>query len=134
MKRRMMMIAVVAMVMGAMVPASAESGGVSSSDLASKGWNCDLDNFPDGAGVHCSRIWVGDFIAGGTGTLHLMVFSSPDDVRYPVEEFLGTELLRFSDRDIDGMPCGKNTEWHDLLGGGDLYACHAWHGGFDPVG
>ncbi len=132
-RRLGLLVAVMAMVMGVMAPAWAGAGGVSSTDLVAKGWNCELDNYLDGgAGVHCSQGWVGAFIAGGTGTLHLMVFSSPHDDSYPDEEFLGTELLRFSGNDIADKPCGKDTVWHDLAPG--LYACHSWHGGFNPTG
>ena len=43
---------------------------------------------------------------------------------------LGTEILKFSTRDIDGKPCASNTEWHDVsFIAPDLYACHHWHGG-----
>lgn len=112
-KRRLVMIlAVVAMAMAVVAPVSA--GGVNSEDLANKGWDCELDNYPGGAGVHCSKTSLGDFVAGEKGTLHLMVFSSPDDGRYPEEAFLGTELLRWT----------KD---------GDLIAKHAWHGGFNPT-
>jgi len=118
-RRLAMMLAVVAMVMGAMAPASAAKGGVNSTDLADKGWNCDLDNFvvgdvTQGAGVHCAKVDILGFLGGGTGTLHVMVFSSPADDRYPEEAFLGTELLRFDKKK-------------------DLIAKHAWHGGFDPT-
>ena len=135
-RRLGLVVAVMAMVMGVMAPAWAGAGGVSSDDLVDKEWNCELDNFSvGGAGVHCSQAGVGAFIAGGTGTLHLMVFSSPDDDRYPNQEFLGTELLRFSGNDIAGKPCGKDTVWHDLQDlASELYACHSWHGGFNPTG
>ena len=115
-KRLIVVLAVMAMMVGVMAPAGVAQGGVNSADLAAKGWDCALDNFPTGgAGVHCSKTSLGDFIAGGTGTLHLMVFSSPGDARYQDEEFLGTELLRFPND------------------GGELIAKHAWHGGFDPA-
>jgi hypothetical protein len=119
-----MMLAVVAMVMGAMAPAFA--GGVSKTSVEEQGWSC-FDNSgdsPPGAGWHCSKTEIGDFIAGGKGVLNLLVFSSPD------EEFLGTEILRFDAKDIEGKPCGKNSGWHNLFG--DLYACHHWHAGNAP--
>ena len=113
--RMIMTLAVVAMEMAVMAPASAEQGGVSPDSLVAKGWNCDLDNFLNGgAGVHCAKdVFPPDFVAGGTGTLHLMVFSSPDDVRFEPGTFLGKELLRFDNE-------------------GNLHADHAWHGGVDP--
>ncbi len=115
-KRRMVMIlAVVAMVMGVMAPASAAKGGISSADLAAKGWDCSVDNFPAGAGVHCAKDSIIDFLGAGEpgSTLHVMVFSSPGDVRFTPDTFLGSEILR-------------------VTKDGDLIAKHAWHGGFDP--
>ncbi len=123
MKRRLVMIlAVVAMVMGVMASASAD--GVSKTSLDANGWSCFDNSGGGGAGWHCSIVPIGDFFAGATGSINVMVFSSPD------EEFLGTEILTFSSRDIDGKPCGKNTNWLNLSGvSDDLYACHHWHAG-----
>lgn len=121
-RRLVMMVAVIAMVMGAMSPALA--GGVSKTSLAEKGWSCFDNSDTGGAGWHCSKTPIGDFIDGGTGTLNLMVFSSPG------EEFLGTEILRFDTKDIEDKPCGKDSGWHNLFG--DLYACHHWQAGTPP--
>ena len=119
-RRLAMILAVVAMVMGVMAPASAAKGGVNSADLMDKGWDCSVDNFAaGGAGVHCAKASILAFLGAeeaGT-TLHVMVFSSPADSRYGSDEvFLGTEILRFAK---DGsLP---------------VIARHAWHGGFDPT-
>lgn len=120
-----MILAVVAMVMGVMAPASAGGGGVSKTSLDEKGWSC-FDNSGDGgAGWHCTKEDIGDFIAGGTGAINVMVFSSTN------EEFLGPEVLLFSSQDKNGKPCGKDTTWFNLFG--DLYACHHWVGGSAPA-
>lgn len=123
MKRPTIMLLALALLV-TVLAAPAVAGGVSKTSLADKGWSC-FDNSGDGgAGWHCSKTPLGDFLAEGDGVLNLMVFSSPDEM------FLGTEILRFDSKDIEGKPCGADTDWHNLFG--DLYACHHWRGGAAP--
>ena len=103
MKRSLVtMLAVVAMLMGAMAPASAAKGGITAGDLEDKGWFC-FDNSGDGgAGVHCTKgvddmDELVDYINGdgGTGNLHVMVFSPGDGAI-----IYGTELLGFKNGEL----------------------------------
>lgn len=113
-KRRLItMLAVVAMMMGAMAPAWAATGGVSKASLEAKGWFCFDNSSAGGAGNHCTNKYdnMDDILAylngdGGTGNLHLMVFSPEDG-----DIFYGTELLGW-----------KN---------GELFAEHHWKAGVD---
>jgi len=117
-RKMVMILAVVAMVMGAMAPASAAKGGISKNSLEAKGYFCfDNSGPPDfGAGNHCTKgvdnmdelfAYLGG--DGGTGNLHVKVFS-PDSLDGGAT-FYGTELLGW-----------KN---------GALFAQHHWKGGVE---
>ncbi|MEA1991225.1 MAG: hypothetical protein U9N58_03390 [Thermodesulfobacteriota bacterium] len=124
MKRRIItMLAVVVVAMGVMSPVSA--GGVNAESLHESGWDC----VDVGAGIHCSRVSLGDFLSGAMSgnAINVMVFDRVDGA------FLGTEILRTSTIDISGNTCWKGDQtWHNLTG--DVYACHHWHGGSPPPG
>lgn len=113
-RRLVMILAVVGMVMGIMAPAGA--GGVSQQKLENAGWFC----FPAGPAspqnIHC--------VNGNQGSgkaANVKVFSGADG------SYLGTELLRFTDKDLSDLPCPKDGGfWHDL--GGNEWACHHWKG------
>lgn len=128
-RRLMMMLAVVAMAMGVMAPASA--GGVNAESLYENGWDCaDV-----GAGIHCSRVSLGDFLSGEVSAkaINVMVFDRTDGAFPGDGAFLGTEILRNSANDISGDKCWKGgTTWYNLVG--DVYACHHWHAGSPPSG
>ncbi|MEE8407311.1 MAG: hypothetical protein V3S32_09210 [Acidimicrobiia bacterium] len=72
-RRMIMILTVVAMVMGAIAPASAAEVGISSADLVLKGYDCSVNNFPAGAGVHCARTSILDFLGAAEAgtTLHV---------------------------------------------------------------
>ncbi len=109
-RRLIMLLAVVAMMMGAMAPAWA--GGVSSAKLEAAGWSC----APINGKTHC---FSPAFSQGKAG--NVMVFSLGDDT------FLGTELLRFTSKDLSELPCNKDGGyWHKVDDG--LWACHHWKG------
>jgi hypothetical protein len=127
-----LVLAAVAMATGVIAPASA--GGVSNVSLAENGWSCFSNAGDGGAGYHCTAKPIGEFLAGGQGAVNVMVFtdnSGDGSEETPsAGEFLGTEILRFSSRDIDGKPCARGTEWHDVsFIAPNLFACHHWHAG-----
>jgi len=124
-KRRVMMIlAVVAMTMAVMAPASAHS--LSKDTLEDRGWSC-FDNSADGgAGNHCSRVEVGEFVGGGTGGLFLFVFNGGEG-----DKLIGFEWLRFTSRDLTERRCDRNNNWGELADG--LYYCHRWLPGQAPA-
>jgi len=123
MKRRSLvtMLAVVAMLMGAIAPASA--GGVTAQKLDDSGWGGNLDGscLLVGVGTHCISPSQGSGKA-----IQVMVFSPDGDT------FFGTEILRASSKDISGKPCGKGSTW-TLVPDLGLYACHHWVGGSAPA-
>ena len=113
-RRLIMMLAVVAMAMAVMAPASA--GGPTADKLGDQGWTC----FPAGPAVpqniHCLNP-----NQGGGSAASVMVFSGVDG------SFMGTELLRFTSRDLSELPCPKDGgHWHNI--GPDTWACHHWKG------
>ncbi len=123
-RRLIVMLAVVAMVMGAMAPASA--GGVSVDKMTNAGWTCVTAGPSDYD--HCFDPTVefgssGPILANGKA-FNVMVFDDDGGA------YLGTELLRFSGTDLTeagvSLPCPKDHGWHSL--GGGLYACHHWKG------
>ncbi len=135
-RRLIIMLAAVAMAMAVMAPASAGRGGVSNVSLAENGWSCFSNAFdtPPGFGYHCTKNPITEFLDGGHGAINVMVFAdNRGNSGEPVTagEFIGTEILRFSDKDIAGRNCGKGATW--TLLGGTLFACHHWHGGSPPA-
>ncbi len=87
-KRRLfIMLAVVAMAMSVMAPASAGKGNTGAAK-AIGGWDC--DNLGPNSYLHCARVdivtWLGD--SGPGNALSVLVYSEDG------AEFLGTETLR----------------------------------------
>jgi hypothetical protein len=122
-KRVFLLVAVVAMTMAVMAPASAH--GFNKGALENRGWSC-FDNTADGgAGNHCSRVPIGDYLEGGSGGLFLFVFNGGEGDR-----LLGIEFLRFTSRDLTQRRCNSEENWGELAPG--LYACHRWLPGRAP--
>jgi len=125
-KRKLVLIlAVVAMTMAVMAPASAHSS-LSKDALENRGWSCFDNSAGGGAGNHCSRVEVGEFVGGGTGNLFLFVFNGGEG-----DKLIGFEWLRFTSRDLTERRCDRNNNWGNL--GGDLYFCHRWLPGQAPA-
>lgn len=115
-KRRMiMMLAVVAMTMGLMAPASA--GGLTADKLDDAGWSC-VPAGPHGW-VHCFS--PAAEASAGSITIRVMVFDVPGDT------FLGPELLIHEDV-YNQQPCmtdgGAEYTYLEPLIGAPYYACH----------
>ena len=109
-RRLIIMLAVVAMAMAVMAPASAR--GISNVKLdASDNWACSLEG--PSSYVHC-------FGSGNGKTTSVMVFDSTD--LGTDGNFLGTELLISADV-YNGQPCASDNgeAYHDL---GAVFACH----------
>ncbi len=124
-KRRLfIMLAVVAMAMSAMAPASAGRGNTGD-ERVEKEWVC--DNCPPFSFLHCARVDIEDWVGspGPGNALNVLVYSEDG------AEFLGTEILRFSGKDIEGRNCGKGATWTPLTP--TVFACHHWHGGTPPA-
>jgi len=117
------------MTMAVIAPASAHS--LSTDALRDRGWSC-FDNTADGgAGNHCSRVKVGEFVGGGTGNLFLFVFNGGEG-----DKLIGFEWLRFTPRDLTKRRCNRNENWKPLPGDDapdDLYYCHRWLRGQAPT-
>lgn len=98
--------------------------------LYESGWDCaDV-----GAGIHCSRVPLGDFLSGQVSgkSINVMVLDGVEGAFPGDGAFLGTEILRISSNDISENTCWKGGEtWHNLVG--DVYACHHWQGGTPPA-
>jgi hypothetical protein len=99
-------------------PMGAAANGPTVDNLIDAGWIC-YD--PDGPGgpleIHCyTKANDHQFVSAA---ISAMVFD-PD-----TGEFLGTEVLRFTGRDLSGIPCptGHEGYWEDL---GFAWACHHW--------
>lgn len=109
-------LVVAALTFGVMLPAAAAP---TSESMEGAGWTC----FPAGpvANIHCAPPSVEGLAAPGAATAALVF--SPDGAT-----FLGVESLRFTSRDLSGLPCPKETggHWHSI--GPDTWACHHWKG------
>ncbi|MFV1999873.1 MAG: hypothetical protein ACC654_05845 [Acidimicrobiia bacterium] len=126
-KRRLIWIlAVVAMTMAVMAPASAHP--VTKTGLEDRGWSC-FDNSGDGgAGNHCSPVPIGDYIGGGTGDLFLYVFTGGEG-----DTLIGVEWLEFTRKDLTQKRCDHDSTWVSLGAVAEnLYACHNWLPGLSP--
>lgn len=84
-RKLLLVLAVIAMAMGAIAPASA---GNNAATKANQGWDC----INVGVGQHCARTNIGDWLAnpGPGNTLNVLVFDESGDT------FLGTETLRIA--------------------------------------
>jgi hypothetical protein len=99
-------------------PMGAAANGPTVDQAINAGWIC-YD--PDGAGgpleIHChSQAYDRQFVSAA---VQAMVFD-------PVTgEFLATEVLRFTSKDLSNIPCPTGAEgyWEDL---GFAWACHHW--------
>ena len=112
--RLLLLIATVVAMFGMIAPASA--GGVNAQQKADQGWTC----FPAGPAtpqnIHCLNPNQGSGKAASA-----LVFSGTDG------SYLGTESLRFTDKDLSELPCPKDGgHWHNI--GDDTWACHHWKG------
>lgn len=108
--------ALAALVLALAAPMGAAAGGVTVDNLVNAGWFC---SDPDGPGgpleIHCFTK-ANQAISAAVSA---MVFD-PD-----TGEFLATEVLRFTSRDLSSIPCptGHEGYWEDL---GFAWACHHW--------
>lgn len=106
-----MLLAVVALTVLAMAPASAAPTADQKQDA---GWFC--------------------FVAGPFGYLHCAVPTQGSGAATMAQVFtadgntyLGTESLRFTSKDLTELPCPKDGgHWHEI--GPDTWACHHWKG------
>jgi hypothetical protein len=98
-------------------PAGAADRGPTVDQLAANGWTCFL--VPD-LGMHCMP--PGGGAVNGKGKAQNVLYFHP-----VTGAFAGTELLRFTDRDLSGHPCRGHDDgvWHHI---GFAWACHhpAW--------
>jgi hypothetical protein len=116
MRKLTMLLTTVALVIGVMVPALA--GGVTADNFAGGDANCFAAGPDDN--IHCLAPGQGNGAA-----LNVMVFG-PEG-----QAFLGTEILRFTDRDLSKLPCRgeKDGYWVQPFGAGTpVWACHHWIG------
>lgn len=110
-RKLIVLLATVALAMLVMAPASAKPTAEQKGDA---GWTC----FPAGpvANIHCLSP-----SQGGGAAASAQVFSPDGDT------YLGTESLRFTDRDLSEIPCPKDGgHWHEI--DEDTWACHHWKG------
>jgi hypothetical protein len=118
-RRLLMPLAVIGMVVGVMAPALAH--GVDKAQLDNNGWFC----FEAGpvSNWHCQSPNSGQGAAASA-----MVFSPGDG-----DEFLGTESLRFTSKDLTSLPCPKahDGHWEEIPGMDGVWACHHWKGAPD---
>ncbi len=116
MKRLFALVAAVAMILAVAPGAMAHETNPSIAQLEKAGWNCfDPDNGGP-LGIHCMPP-----NSGNGRAVNVMVFEAGTG------HFAGTELLRFTDKDLSNLPCpkqhGGTWEWI-----GFAWACHHWKG------
>ena len=98
-------------------PMGAAANGPTLDEAINAGWIC-YD--PDGAGpldTHCySQAYNRQAVSAA---VQAMVFDSVTG------EFLATEVIRFTSKDLSNIPCptGHDGYWEDL---GFAWACHHW--------
>ena len=118
-RRLSMLLAAVAMIVGAMAPASAK-GGPSSEHLQDQGWTC--INAGPVLRLHCFTP------NNGQGHALSAIVFDPEG-----EEFLGIETLRITGQDLSDRPCppGDHT-WVEIPTMPGVWACHHWKAGTEP--
>ena len=113
-RRLVIILAVMAMAMGAMAPASAQ--GATAESLENAGWTCGI------AGPH---EWNHCFSPARGKALPVMVFGDYDNDGYSEgDPLLGTELLLFGSV-YGGQPCSADDgDGYHAVPGTPFVACH----------
>jgi hypothetical protein len=114
--KRLITLLVLALALAA--PATAAANGPTVDQLVDAGWICEDPDGPTGPlEIHCYT--NANNHQAISAAISAMVFD-------PVTgAFLATEVLRFTGKDLSGVPCPTGAEgyWEDL---GFAWACHHW--------